>query len=441
MSLKPVYAMAALHLPKPTIDRIDKPRWGMFWTGAAKCSGGDCQVDWTTACRLKEEDGVDIIDIEAQNTCLLLKTVDKLLTGHRNPWADWVRYWYTPERRAPPTASWAMFQGLLRTYRGLTGVNLGDGVSTSFWYDNWSTAGALASALPALFSHCTNPSITVAAAISSWALLLPLQDRLSAVAAGELATLGAKLAGLHLGAAPDARHLLWGGERAFRSGAVYKMLKATGCSVPLAAVNWDNFAPVKVRVFFWVLRHGNTRTRSFLHRHGGLSDKHCPYCPRTEEDLAHLFFECPRVATFWGHVCSGAQPPLSLDGLLAPLPLPAGALRNTAALLLLWVTWKSRNRMVFDALDQPLPAMVADVVAHARLWTVRAPRRLSSAPSNPGVCPFCNEVQVGDLRPPLKPQKKFTMARQWHICIAFRRPARNAMHICDCLREPQRGEP
>jgi hypothetical protein len=36
------------------------------------------------------------------------------------------------------------------------------------------------------------------------------------------------------------------------------MLKQTGCSVPLAEVNWGNFAPVKVRVFFWVLRHGNT---------------------------------------------------------------------------------------------------------------------------------------------------------------------------------------
>jgi hypothetical protein len=53
-----------------------------------------------------------------------------------------------------------------------------------------------------------------------------------------------------LGAAPDARHLLWGAERGFRFGAVYEMLKSTGCSVPLADVNWHNFAPVKVRVLF-----------------------------------------------------------------------------------------------------------------------------------------------------------------------------------------------
>jgi hypothetical protein len=92
MSLKPIYAMAAICLPKSTVDRIDKPRRGMFRRGAARCSGGDCQVVWTTACKLKEQDRVGIIDIETQNTRLLLKTVDKLVTDNRNPWADWVRY-------------------------------------------------------------------------------------------------------------------------------------------------------------------------------------------------------------------------------------------------------------------------------------------------------------------------------------------------------------
>jgi hypothetical protein len=87
MSLKLVYAMGALRLPKSTIDRIEKTRRTMLWKGAAKCSGGDCQVTWTTACRLKEEDSLGITDLEPQNTCLLLKTVDKLIARHNNLWA------------------------------------------------------------------------------------------------------------------------------------------------------------------------------------------------------------------------------------------------------------------------------------------------------------------------------------------------------------------
>lgn len=42
----------------------------------------------TKACHLKDEDGLSIIDIEVQNTCLLLKTVDKLTAGHSNPWTN-----------------------------------------------------------------------------------------------------------------------------------------------------------------------------------------------------------------------------------------------------------------------------------------------------------------------------------------------------------------
>jgi hypothetical protein len=42
-----------------------------------------------------------------------------------------------------------------------------------------------------------------------------------------------------------------------------------------------------------VLRHGNTRTCSFLHRHGVLDIDHCPYCLDTPEDVSHLFFRCP----------------------------------------------------------------------------------------------------------------------------------------------------
>lgn len=100
MSLKPVYAMGAVRLPRSTVDRMDKPRFGMVWKGAPHCSGA-----WTKACCLKEEDGFGIVDIDTQNICLLLKTIDKLVTGHNNPWANWVCYWYVPGRRSPPTPS------------------------------------------------------------------------------------------------------------------------------------------------------------------------------------------------------------------------------------------------------------------------------------------------------------------------------------------------
>ncbi|KAK1644110.1 hypothetical protein QYE76_061915 [Lolium multiflorum] len=45
----------------------------------------------------------------------------------------------------------------------------------------------------------------------------------------------------------DARSLPGGG--AFRSSDVYNLLLISGVSLPLNNVNWDNFAPTKVRIF------------------------------------------------------------------------------------------------------------------------------------------------------------------------------------------------
>jgi hypothetical protein len=92
--------------------------------------------------------------LETQNTCLLLKTADKLDAGHCNPWADWVWYWYVPSCHVVPAAAWSMFQRLVVTHRGLTIVNVGAGESNSFWFDSWSTAGPLATVPDPLLPLC-----------------------------------------------------------------------------------------------------------------------------------------------------------------------------------------------------------------------------------------------------------------------------------------------
>ncbi|CAN6252709.1 unnamed protein product [Urochloa humidicola] len=153
------------------------------------------------------------------------------------------------------------------------------------------------------------------------------------------------------------------------------MIKQTGCAVPFADLNWDNFAPVKVRVFSWILRHGNTRTRSFLHDHGALGAPTCPFCRSSSEDIEHLFFTCPRLAAFWMFACP-AGTPRSVSELAASFPLQERRLRHTTVLLLLWIVWKSRNRMVFDNVNQDLLALNKMVHDHARLWISRTPLRL-----------------------------------------------------------------
>jgi hypothetical protein len=164
------------------------------------------------------------------------------------------------------------------------------------------------------------------------------------------------------------------------------MLKKTNCSVPLADVNWDNFAPVKVKVFFWVFRHNNAR-------HGVLAIDHCPFCLDASEDTDHLFFQCPRVAAFWTHVCHDAPPPSQhrrARGVRASPPWTAAQHLCPPPYLVIWIIWKSRNKMVFDSHDQDLSALTVVVVSHAHLWVVRAPRRLDCAPLDL----WCSDVSL-----------------------------------------------
>jgi hypothetical protein len=53
---------------------------------------------------------------------------------------------------------------------------------------------------------------------------------------------------------------------------------------------------------------------------------------------------------------------------------------TTAAAALLWVTWKTRNRLVFDGVHPTQFEFFAAVRQHLLLWIVRAPRRVDCGP-------------------------------------------------------------
>ncbi|KAM0839233.1 hypothetical protein ACQ4PT_060451 [Festuca glaucescens] len=160
-------------------------------------------------------------------------------------------------------------------------------------------------------------------ALARTPLEIPLQPRVTAAAQTQLAALAMSLQHASLSDGPDTR-LLPGGA-AFSTAGAYRIMKTSGVVLPLAEHNWSNFVPLKVKVFFWVARHGNTRTRALLHRHGILSTARCPFC-NDDEDLLHLFFKCPRL-TPWFAALGHTLPPrrLTLMRVASCLLLPTMA--------------------------------------------------------------------------------------------------------------------
>jgi len=79
---------------------------------------------------------------------------------------------------------WGALRDILQAYRCITKVTVGDGRSTSFWWDAWSEGAPLAECFPCLLSHCTNMEASVHL-VCSTGLNSILVPRLSLQAAQE----------------------------------------------------------------------------------------------------------------------------------------------------------------------------------------------------------------------------------------------------------------
>jgi hypothetical protein len=152
----------------------------------------------------------------------------------------------------------------------------------------------------------------------------------------------------------------------------------------MADVNWQGFASKKVKVFFWVLRHGRTRMRATLHCHGAIDTYDCPFCAGVEEDTLHLFTDFPHLQGLWERLLPGRAPPSgvqdtaeSIVGLFSSSPAGLG---HTATMGVLWVIWKTRNRRVFDEITIAPVAIATLLEEHLKLWVCRASQKIDAQP-------------------------------------------------------------
>lgn len=137
---------------------------------------------------------------EIQNRFMLMKFIFKLFSHGPAPWKNWIlrdAVAFDTPSNGSSSYLWQIIDDELMTYRSVTYVNVLNGASTSFWFDDWFPKGPLFAIHSALFSHTIWPDVLVQE-VSKAGFDLCLWDRLTSVVAGQLADLVSCLQGINL---------------------------------------------------------------------------------------------------------------------------------------------------------------------------------------------------------------------------------------------------
>jgi hypothetical protein len=224
----PLHYMSAMCIPKTVIQAIDRRRRAFFWTGDDVCHGSKCLVAWDNVRASKDNGGLGVKDLELQNRCLLMKFIDKLFSNESATWKEWLLR--DAASFDTPTAGthsylWKIINDELNTFRSITYVNVYNGSSTSFWFDQWLPDGPLCSTHAALFSHTTRPNISVQSVFQN-GFDLQLRPRLTNAASAQLDSLLSCLQEFHLREGPD-RRLLKLTNKPYTARSAYAALDST----------------------------------------------------------------------------------------------------------------------------------------------------------------------------------------------------------------------
>jgi hypothetical protein len=144
ISSLPTYAMCTLQLPITVINIIDRARKDCLWRGNDINAKRKPLIAWKHVTTPKENGGLGVMNLFAQNQALLLKPLHKFLNRADIPSVNLIWHTHYPNSQIPHACSergsfwWKDILRLADVFRGIASPKAGSGNTFLLWEDVWN---------------------------------------------------------------------------------------------------------------------------------------------------------------------------------------------------------------------------------------------------------------------------------------------------------------
>ncbi|GJR44940.1 RNA-directed DNA polymerase, eukaryota, reverse transcriptase zinc-binding domain protein [Tanacetum coccineum] len=387
----PIYYMSIFRAPSGVLQKLESIRC-QFFNGHELGSRKASWVKWKYVLADKVHGGLGVSSLFALNRGLMIKWLWKFYNQKNSLWSNVIKAIHGKDgnigltRKAGVRSCWTSIVKEMKELQkqgvnvfDYLGLKLGNGDSTSFWYDNWSGVGAAKDLYPRLFALENFKEINVSSKIND--SCLNRSFRRPARGGAEQAQLDA-LATLvsQVNLVNKADRWVWTleGSGEFSVASTRKVIDENRLKSDLSKTIWVKYVPIKINVLAWKIKMDVLPTRLNISRRGiDIHSISCPICDNGIEASDHLFFRCQiatqltrKIVNWWNIDQVDVNTYVEWCTWLSSLRMASKskAMLEGVFYVMWWYLWTYRNHLIFGANTPPKASIFDNVVSSSFHW-------------------------------------------------------------------------
>ena len=299
--------ISAYRLPSGCIKEIEKLCAAFLWSGP-DLNPKKAKIAWTGICRPKQEGGLGIKSLVEANKVSCLKLIWRIVSKRPSWWVTWTwqylirtgSFWSIKANSNAGSWMWRKILKYRDTEKKMHRVEVKNGHSTSYRYDNWSPLGRLIDVMGC--RGAIDMGIPIAATVGQ--VLQSQRTRQHRV--DYLNNIEAEIRVLFQRnrTAGEQDLPLWQASKdkfskIFTTKHTCNNIRHSHPRVEWHKGVWFTYSTPKFSFLLWLAIHNRLSTGDRIKQWNSGQQVDCVLCSNTEESRDHLFFTCSYTAEVW----------------------------------------------------------------------------------------------------------------------------------------------